>query len=513
MRIKSKEVTGVRLFLGYIGLFLMLIGFILLVPLILLIFYPNESNEYHLFLGPAIVSMVIGLALYMLIRKKKKARLTRIQSFSLLIVVWLVAILMASIPFVITDKFNFTQAIFEATSGFTTTAKSLLSDDELAQCSHIFKFYRVWMLFVGGIGLTLILTSAISDSTNMSIYHLEGHNDKLLPNLIKSSRIIFLIYTIYIVIGFVAYLICGMPAFEAICNSISAISTGGFNSVKGGIGSYHSIPIEIVTEVLMLLGGTNFLIHFSLIKGKFKNAFYHSEFVCFLVLMIIFLPVLTAGFAQYYQKSGYSNFVGEGLRHGIFLFIASTTSTGFILSDNSQIFMQLNEYLYVSAFVCMIAGGQMGSTSGGIKQMRLVQAFKQIYWNIRSMIKSPRLIEPRTIVKYGVKENVSKEEGQNATSFIFIYVVILFAGTFAFTCFGYEFQYALFEFTSMLSTTGYSCGIIWYGANSGILWISTIAMIIGRLEPFIFIMLITKTFDGIADYAHRKHIERQLLKD
>lgn len=503
----SETVTGIKLFLGYVGIFLILIGIILLVPLLLLIFYPSETDEYHLFLGPGLASIVIGFILFMFIRKRRKARLQKMQSYLLLLTVWVLSIFIASLPFMLTDKFNFTQAIFEATSGFTTTAESLLNDSELVACTHIFKFYRVWLLFVGGIGLTLILTSAMSDSSSLSIYHLEGHNDRLLPNLIKSSRIIFLIYSIYILIGFGAYKLCKMDTFEAICNSISAISTGGFSIVPGGIGSYNSVPIEVVTEVLMLLGATNFMIHFALLRGKFKNMFYHSELFCFLIMAIIFIPVLSVGFTEAYGTPS------EGIRHGVFVFISTTTSSGFSLGDPVEKYHSVSSYLYVSVFICMIVGGQAGSTSGGIKQMRIVQAFKQIFWSIQSLVKSPRLIQPRTIVRYGKRENADMNECRAATSFIFVYISIIFLGTFIFTCFGYSFEQSLYEFTSLLSTTGYSSGIINAAAHPGILWVSTFAMFIGRLEPFIFIMVITRGIDSLSETIHRKSVERKLLKN
>jgi len=503
-RREIQEVGGIKLFVGYIGVFLMLIGIILLVPLFLLIFYPSESQHYYLFLGPGLISLIIGAALFMLIFHRKKTKLKKWQSFALLVTVWLVSIFIASLPFMLTDQFNFTQAIFEATGGFTTTAISLMDEVALAECDHIFIFYRCWLLFTGGIGLTLILTSAMSDANGLSIYNLEGHNDRLLPNLIKSSRIIFLIYFIYIVIGVGAYCACGMEPFQAVCNSISGLSTGGFTAVPGGIGSYHSIPIEIVTEILMLLGATNFMIHFAIIRGKFKNFFYHSELYCFLVLVVLFLPIMVTGYTMYYNN------VGTGFRHGIFSFVSAITSSGFVINNPKEMFENLNAFVYFPVITLMIVGGQAGSTSGGIKQMRLVQVVKQCYWHVQDLIRSPRIVAPHTIIRYGVKENVKEKEFNNASSFVFIYLGIILFGTFLLTCFGYDFQSSLFEFTSMITTTGYSCGIMHYAASPGILWIGIIAMIIGRLEPLIFITLIAKGVNTTVETVKHKHLERQL---
>jgi len=514
-----KPVKGPRLFLGYLGLFLILIGFILLVPLALIPFYPSEGGEYHLFLGPSIISIIIGIPLLLLIVRRPKARMTQFESLFLLLTLWIMSILIASLPFMITGEFTFTQAVFETTSGLSTTAETLLDAEGIKRCSHIFLFYRAWLLFMGGIGLTLILTSALSDVNNLSIYHLEGHDDKLLPNLVKSSRMILLIYTGYIALGYGAYRLCGMPRFDSLCTSISALSTGGFSVNPAGIAGYASycngLGIEIVTEILMLLGATNFVIHFALMRGKFKTLFYHCEFFVFMILFLCFFPMFFAAYYRYYTiwRPGplEPNPVGMSVRRGIFLFVSSITSTGFSIEDSAYMYNYMDSFLTVSLLLCLVIGGQSGSTAGGIKQMRLVQAVKEIHWSVQDLIKGPHIIQPHTIVKYGKKVNVGSDEGKSATAFIFIYIVTILFFSFIFTCTDSYliFGNALYETINLISGAGFTSGIINAAAVPAKLWTGTLTMLVGRLEPIIFIMVIAEGWGAVSKKIHERRVDRR----
>ena len=225
-------IKGIRLIIYYIGLFLMAIGFIILIPLIMIIFYHDNVQYAYCFLIPGLLSILLGYFINFFFKGKKPANLENHQDSVLVICIWIIAILLSSFPFILTGKLNFTQAIFEVTSGYTTTGLSVIN---VEQWPEIFLFYRSLTLFVGGVGFVLIVTSAISDKLRLNLYEAEGHNDKLLPNLTKSSRLIFSLYFGYIVLGTILYLICGMNFFDALNHSIAALSTGGFSTKAGNI--------------------------------------------------------------------------------------------------------------------------------------------------------------------------------------------------------------------------------------------------------------------------------------
>ncbi|MCQ2792467.1 MAG: TrkH family potassium uptake protein [Bacilli bacterium] len=518
------SVRGWRLFLGYIGAFLIFVGFLILVPLIIIAFHPEEADVYPWFLIPGASSIVLGVGLYALIFKRRRARLQKWESYLLLLSVWIVAIIVGAIPYRLSGYLNFSQSVFESASGFTTTAISVIdTEDSLALCGYVFQFFRCWMLFVGGIGLTLIITSAISDANGLSLYNLEGHNDRLLPNVVKSARIIFLIYFVYIIIGVCAYVACGMPVFDAVCNSISSLSTGGYSLHASGIAYYNSIGIEIITCILMLLGATNFMIHFAIMRAKFKHFFYHCELYCALIMAILFLPPIIIGcnyvlqdVASKYPGSAYLSNPAYSIRYGVFMFISTVTSTGFTNTPPEAYlqFESLPSFAYIAIFLCMVIGGQAGSTAGGVKQIRVVQIFKQAYWYIRGSIDNSHIIHSRTIIRYGKKEAISDDELHNAASFILIYIAIVLLGAFALTCCSvdYTFDVALFQFTSFFTNSGVAAGAVTLTTPLGVYWITIIGMVIGRLEPIIFMLLLARGLKSASEKAKKNFIISKLRK-
>ena len=181
------------------------------------------------------------------------------------------SILISAMPFYMTGLFSFTESVFEVTSGYSTTGFTVVNVETIPP---IFLIYRSLLQFFGGVGFVLVLTSAISDRLNMRLYNAEGHSDKLVPNLIRSGRIILSIYVGYILVGTIFLVIFGMTPFDALNHAICAVATGGFSTKAMSIGYYDSVKIEVTIMILMLLGGTNFFVHLMLIRGKLKKCVY-----------------------------------------------------------------------------------------------------------------------------------------------------------------------------------------------------------------------------------------------
>lgn len=477
----KKVVSGYPLLLGYLGYFLMMIGMIILIPLLTILFYPGDAGESKLFIIPGVVAIIIGYLLSLILRGKETAKLDRHQDILLIFLIWIIAIFISAFPFILSGNYNFTQAIFESTSGYSTTGLTVV---DVTVTSHIFLLYRSLLQFFGGVGLVLVLTSAISDKYGMKLYHAEGHNDKLLPNLAKSARLILSIYSLYIIIGSILYTLFGMSFFDAINHAIASVSTGGFSTKTASIGHYQSFPIELITIVLMLLGSTNLIIHLMIFKTKFKKAFHHIEVKLLILITIIFLPMMTLSFMQ---SSG-DTFLNS-LRLGVFQFVSSITTTGFQTVDQ---FSGLPHIINFSVIILMVIGGGIGSTSGGIKQYRVALLLKSLYWNIRDKMSHQRTIHTNYIQKFGKDVEIAPDELQNNQSFILLYLLVLAFGTFVFSIYGYTLEESLFEFASALGTVGLSIGVISYHLEPVLLWITTLGMLMGRLEFYIIIMAFSK---------------------
>ncbi len=478
---EKKVTSGYPLIINYLGIFAFLIGFINLLPLILLAFRPAEMEYAQYFLIPGLTSIFVGSFIIFLFRKREKGKLERHQDAVLVVLIWLLAILISSVPFMLTGTYNFTQSIFEATSGYSTTGLTVVN---VEQTPGMFLLFRSLLQFFGGVGLVLVLTSAISDKFGMRLYSAEGHSDKLMPNLIRSGRMILSIYIGYIAIGSLFYVLFGMSPFDAINHSICAVATGGFSTRAGSIGSYNSVPIEIITMVLMILGGTNFFVHLMLIRGKLKNVFKHVEIKLLGILLLIFIPLMTINMLSVYDGRFFYS-----LRISSFQFISAVTGTGY---QTVPSFLALPSFFMLGIIIPMVLGAGMGSTAGGMKQYRVALAFKSMYWNIKDQLSHRKTIRTHFISKLGTKTIVDKDDIIQNYSFLMIYMLVLIIGTVIFSTFGFSVRDSLFEFASALGTVGLSVGITGYTANPIILWTAALGMFLGRLEFYVVFVAIAK---------------------
>lgn len=486
---KTQEVAGYQLIVGYLGVMLMLLGGILLLPLFVLLAFPEEIHEAKYFIIPSVVALVVGYFLAASIRGKEKGKLMKNQDAIVVAWAWILAIVVSAMPFILTGKYNITQAVFETSSAWSTTGLSVV---DVEATSHVFLMYRSILLFFGGVGLVLIMLSVLSDTYGMRLYHAEGHADKLLPNLIQSSRIIVSMYSGYILCGMALYILFGMNWFDALNHSIAALSTGGFSTHAASIGYYNSVEIELITMILMLLGQTNFLAHLFLLKGKFKNFFAYCENKFTLAILGVFIPLIAFIFM-------YSSAISlpQAFRVAAFQAISALTTTGF---QTVSSFVYLPSSLLLLMILLMLIGGGCGSTAGGIKQFRIIILLKNIYWTLQSRFTSNRVFQAHFIQRVEKKERIQPLEITEAGSYFFIYLLVFFLGTFILTLYGADLTSAMFEFSSALSTVGLSMGIMNYDSPSVVLWVGSIGMILGRLEIYVFFIAL---FRGSTDLKNK----------
>jgi trk system potassium uptake protein len=482
MMTKEKNtISGYALVLNYLGSFSILIGLIILTPLMLIIFWSQERAHALYFVIPAGFSFVIGLITMLVFKGKRKGTLAHNHDAVLVVGTWFLAILLSSLPFLLSGQLTFTESIFEAASGYSTTGLTVVDVENMP---HVFLFFRSLMQFFGGVGLVLLITSFISNQYGMRLYSAEGHGDKLVPNLLRSARTILSIYLLYIILGVILYVIFDMPVFDAINHSISAVATGGFSVKAESIGYYNSLPIEIITMILMVLGGTNFFVHLLIMKRKFKLVFRHIEVKFLGLLSLFFIPIFVISLIRFNAFS-----FTEALRVGTFHYLTTITTTGLQTVSSIHIFPTS---LIFAMLILMMIGAGMGSTAGGMKLYRVALAFKSIYWHIRDSLSHKKLIRPRFINRLGTNRALTIEDINENYTFLIIYLFILFIGITIFTFSGYTFQDSIFEFTSTLGTIGLSTGIIGSNPSNVILWTGVVGMLIARLESYVVIIAITK---------------------
>lgn len=495
----SNTISSIRLVIGYVGFNVFLVGIVMLFCLGALIFFPDELDNSKYLLIPAIPSIIIGLYLFLPILKKKSTDLDKNHDYLIVTLSWIVAIFICAIPYFLTGNFTFTESVFESTSGLTTTGVTIMNPDTLPK---VLLFYRSMTAYLGGVGMILIMTSLFATTFGMRLYTAEGHQNKLIPNVIKSARMIVGIYTGYIIMGIILYMIFGMSTFDAINHSISAVANCGFSTHSESIGYFNSLPIEIITMVLSILGGTNFLLNLMVIKGDFKAYFRHCETKTMLVLWVIFVPILAS-----ILLGTICSVAGQSFRVALFHIVSAMTTSGF------QTVKTIANWPSAALFILtlfMIVGFQSGSTAGGMKQYRIAIMAKSIYYDVKTRLKKKREVISRKINIYGEEKELTDERAFEEHNFTLLYLSFIFIGTLIYAMHGYSVDFALFDFSSMFGCAGLSVGVIGSGATVSLNWIAIFAMLIGRLDIYPFILAILVVFKDVNEFL--KNLRKKGLK-
>lgn len=551
-----KEVSGFLMILGYLGMFMILIGFISLIPMIVVAFYPEEYSALPIFGSVAAANIVVGLTLFFsLIWHRPRSRFQRHGESTLLMLTWLCAILSGATPFFIAGllgkmDMTFSAAFFESTSGYSTTGLTLFQDFidvPGAFCPHVFTFHRAFTNFIGGVGLVLLVASVLgAGGGGVALYVSEGHSDRLLPNIAKTAKLIFGIYSFYTALGFIALLLAGMPVFDAICHSMSALSGGGFsprlNNVasfrefdgivlanEGGILPVNSLAIEIIVIVLVCLSAISFMLHTFLLRGRFRDFFRDDEIryiVCCetILLILAFFSALIATASV--RQGGFFGDSGEILRMTFFYTIGSLTNSGFASTAQTGFQFHIVESggaIYVGhgftviLIVLMLVGGGAGSSAGGIKQYRVAIAMRSIYYSLRYRFASIHERYPRLTFRYGETKKLDEATVNEANHYILLFIMLYLLLTVVMLVADpghYSFETASFDMASAISNTGLS----WvvgpaYAATKTpasfiCIWAMSAGMLLGRLEIFPAAYAVANIGHEI-NYHHQQRVKRR----
>lgn len=477
---------------GYVGLALILVGAMMLLPLTALPFFPQETDLAPCLIFPSVGTMLAGYLIYYFGAKGAAAMtLTRVEAAGVTTLIWALAVVAYALPLVLSGLLDVPEAVFESTSGLTTTGFTVI---DVASCPNIMLLHRSMMHYVGGVGLILVLTCVVSDAHGLKMYNAEGHTERLLSGVSSSARMVLVLYTGIIVAGAVAYVVAGMPLFDAVNISISAVSTGGFAVRPDSMASYDSFAIELITVVLMIAGATNFLLNFMLLHGRFRAFFRHAETLAFggiiAVSTLLVAAMLLAG--------GQAETPFEAARVGLFQTVSVMTSTG--LQTVPSFASLLSGILFVLVFL-MVVGGEAGSTAGGIKVYRLVVYAKGLLWSLRESFGHRRRVYSTKINRFGKSIECTKGEVSAVQVYVGVYMTLLAACAFVFALCGASLGDAVFEAASCLGNTGIGVGFVQNGSPAVVLLAGSAAMLFGRLELFPLAFGIRWMLHGIGEEA------------
>lgn len=475
---------------------ILLIGILMLVPLCVLPFYPEESVYAPAFLITAGLSILTGLIAGGInqIRNEKEENNYSIRKSSVTVLAaWGFGFLSGAVPFVLGRQLNVVQALFESVSGWTTTGLSAM---DVAAVPHIYLFYRSFMQFCGGLGFVLMMIVFVEEKESMKLYNAEGHPDKLMPSLKKTARIITAMYLAFLAGGTLLYRICGVNFFEGINHAMCALSTGGFSTRPDSIGAFGSFPVELVTVVLMLIGTTNFAVLLLLARKKIRQILKVSEERFLVVLLLSFVPLMAVAL-----MAGLGQSLGASFQNALFNAVSALSTSGF----STMSYADWPQSTVGIMILLMLIGGGIGSTAGGIKLTRVYLAVKVCAENIKSRLSSQRRVtSPFYRTAHG-KQLIDSQLFTQTAVYILTYLSIFCTGAFLLTITaGCSLGEAMFEFASALGTVGLSIGLTGPATGSAALLVEIAGMILGRLEIFIVFIGICSLFHSGRNFFFKR---------
>ena len=421
-----KRVQTVQIVFHLLGSLIIIQGFLLLIPLIIVFLY-HEYELINVFLFPSFLSFVIG---FLLQKYTAHGAVSLLQSLLICGMAWIVLSLFSCMPFYLGAKTTFVDAYFETVSGLTTTGITLFTNIEILPRSIL--FWRSFIQWLGGLGiLTFFLAITFrSNITYFQLFSAESHkidSSRPTPGIFNTVVILWAIYLFFTVCEVVTLKILGLSLFDAFCHTFTTLSTGGFSTYNASIdhfrkaGFAHYRTIEYVFTFFMLLGGINFLLHYKVLTGKFKDVRNNFELKCFLAI-ILFSTVLIM--LDHHRHISYLSFdrLEEDFRHTIFTVVSIITTTGYATTDiNAPFFPAMSKQLFL---IMMLIGGCVGSTGGGIKVMRIAILFKAFTGQIK------RLILPKKALSDVVMDSsiVSESELKRITGLFFGWLFLLLIG-------------------------------------------------------------------------------------
>ncbi len=465
---------------SYTGSVIALGGPLMLTPLLTGFFHPGERGLWIDFAIPALVLSLLGVLLWKALRSRRARTVNALEGGIIVLLSWIIIILFSSIPFITILDLNFTQAVFESVSGWTTTGLSVV---DVTKAPKTVLIWRSVIQLAGGAGLAIIMISSIAGPTGPGLAFAEGRTDQLVPHVRKSAKLVMTIYLGYATVGTLAYIFSGMSAFDAINHSFAAVSTGGFSTVPDSIGHWDSVLIEIVSITLMILGNLNFLTAYLMLNGKFRAVGRNGE----VRIMAVVLPA-SAFLVFFFACRELYPTLEKSARVAIFETTSALTTTGF----STVTYNDWTPFGWFALIVLMLIGGGTCSTAGGIKQYRIYLLYKSLCWELKRYF-LPRTTVVENYVWQGENKDYIKDDRIRQISvFLFLYLTCYVLSVGILAAHGFSLPESMFESASSLGTVGISVGVTSASAPPFVLWALTSGMFLGRLEFFIVFVSVWK---------------------
>jgi trk/ktr system potassium uptake protein len=471
-----------------LGLMLLMFSLTLLVPVGVSLGFGD--GHYRPFLYGAAIVAAAGAILWLPVHRLRRELRLR-DGFLIAAVFWVCLGFAGAVPLYLSDRpeLSFTDCVFEAVSGLTTSGATVIVGlDDLPKS---ILFYRQQLQWLGGMGIIVLAVALLPvlGIGGMSLYKAETpgpmKDQKLTPRITQTAKAMWAIYALLTAACALSFWLAGMSGFDAIGHAFSALSTGGFSTHDASLGYFNSRPIEMIATVFMFLGGANFTLHFTALRRREPGTYWHdTEFQAYFWIVVSVIAFVTL----YLWIDGEYATLGESLRYASLQVVSMQTSTGLMTSGFANWPGPLPVLLMALTLIC----GCAGSTAGGMKVIRWLIVFRQGVCELK------QLVHPSAEIPVKLAGRPVPQRVLNAVAGFFAMYFILFAiMLFLLMIFGLDQVTAWSAVATTINNTGPGLGDVASNFRSvpdSAKWVCTIAMLVGRLEIFTFVLLLTPAF-------------------
>ena len=470
-----------------------IMGFLLLIETAMLmccggvsLFY--KEDDLNSFLLSSAITAFVGVIMLAIGRGAEKS-LNRRDGYVIVSVAWIAFSLFGMLPYYIGGYIpNVTDAFFETMSGFSSTGATIMNNIE--SMPHGILSWRAMTQWRGGLG-SVVFTIAVLPIFGMGgiqVFAAEASgptHDKVHPRIGVTAKWIWGIYAGMTGTLIILLVFGGMGLFDSICHAFTTTSTGGFSTKQTSIEYYHSPYIDYVISIFMFLSGVNFTLLLLMFNGKIKK-FIHDAELKFYFISVAFFTIFIA--VWLYQTSSMG--AEEAFRKSLFQVISLQTSTGFATAD----YMLWPSILWGCLLIVMIIGACAGSTTGGIKCIRMVILFK-VAKNEFKHILHPNAVLPVRVNKQVISPSIQS----TVLAFTFLYAVFAIVSILIMMGFGVGFLESIGTVISSIGNMGPGLGTCgpafsWSELPDAAKWLLSFLMLLGRLELFTVLLLFSSDF-------------------
>ena len=470
-----------------LGLLLMLFSITMLPPVAFALWYEEHTLP---FVSAFLVTLATGTFFWFPVRRYRPDLKLR-DGFVVVVMFWTVLGLAGSLPFLLSEQpgISITDSVFESMSGLTTTGATVISG--LDSLPRSILYYRQQLQWLGGMGIIVLAVAVLPmlGVGGMQLYRAETpgpmKDNKLTPRITETAKALWYIYLALTVACGLAYWLVGMTPFDALAHAFSTVAIGGFSTHDLSMGHFNSALIEMVAVVFMFLSGVNYALHFLAWRGNSIQPYLADTEFKFYALVLGAACVISAGYL--YWMGTFESFP-SALHHGIFQAVSIGTTTGFTTAEYHTWPGFLPAMLLLLSFI----GGCAGSSGGGMKAIRVVMLLKQ---GGREIL---RLVHPNAQIPVKINNKAINDRVVDSVwGFFSLYVVSFCIMALILAATGLDLTTAFSAVAACMNNLGPGLGDV--GANYTSVndvgkWVLCFAMLLGRLEIFTLLVLLTPAF-------------------